>query len=200
MTGRLATLLIATLLALPAGSARADVFEFAADGGFARVDRSDAAVAGSRAAPVSADQLDVLTGPARARTILAAINTLAQRHRLNPALVEAVAWEESRLHPGAVSPKGAIGVMQLMPATAARLGIDPHDWRTNVSGGVTLLASLMRRYDNDLIKALAAYNAGTAAVDRYRGVPPWKETRAYVAAILERLASRAMHTPTRSEG
>ena len=108
--------------------------------------------------------------------------------------VEAVAWEESRLHPGAVSPKGAIGVMQLMPATAARMGIDPHDWRTNVSGGITLLASLMRRYDNDLIKALAAYNAGTAAVDRYRGVPPWKETRAYVAAVLERLASRSMHT------
>ncbi|WP_353230508.1 lytic transglycosylase domain-containing protein [Novosphingobium sp.] len=200
MTGRLATLLIATLLALPAGSARADVFEFAADGGFARVDRTDAAVPGSRAAPVSADQLDVLTGPARARTILAAITTLAQRHRLNPALVEAVAWEESRLHPGALSPKGAIGVMQLMPVTAARMGINPYDWHTNVSGGVMLLASLMRRYDNDLIKTLAAYNAGTAAVDRYRGVPPWKETRAYVAAILERLANRAVQNTASSEG
>jgi len=194
MADRWATLMIATLLALPAGSARADVFEFAADGAFARIDRIGLAVAGDGAVPLSADQLDVLTGPARARTILAAITTLAQQHQLNPALVEAVAWEESRLHPGAVSPKGAIGVMQLMPATAARMGIDPHDWRTNVSGGITLLASLMRRYDNDLIKALAAYNAGTAAVDRYRGVPPWKETRAYVAAVLERLASRSMHT------
>lgn len=196
-------MLIAALLAWPAGSARADVFEFAADGAFARVDRAHPAVIADAFAPATSARLDGLTGltgPARARAILAAITMLAQRHRLDPALVEAVAWQESRLRPGALSPKGAIGVMQLMPATAARMGIDAHDWRTNVSGGVTLLASLLRRYDNDLIKALAAYNAGTAAVDRYHGVPPWKETRGYVAAVLERLASRAMQSTARSEG
>lgn len=192
---------MAVLLALPGAPARADVYEFrsggefSADGAFLRIDAGAAPVA-----PASAGQLGTLAGPTRARTILAAISTLARLHRLSPALVEAVAWEESRLHPGAVSPKGAVGVMQLMPATAAQMGIDPHDWRNNVSGGITLLASLMRRYDNDLVKALAAYNAGTAAVDRYHGVPPWHETRAYVAAVLERLASRAMQDPARPEG
>ncbi len=184
---------VAALAALLAGGpARADVFELGANGAFARVDRQ-------AQAPVAAEtavSLRAMTGPARARTILAAISVLARRNRLDPALVEAVAWAESRLHPDAVSAKGAVGVMQLMPATAAQMGIDAHDWRTNVAGGAALLARLLRRYDNDLVKALAAYNAGTAAVDRYHGVPPWRETRAYVAAILDRLAVRAMQDTT----
>ena len=207
---------VAALAALLAGGpARADVFELGANGAFARVDRHAPALnapalnapaldapalnASAAQAPVATEtavSLRAMAGPARAHTILAAIAVLARRNRLDPALVEAVAWAESRLHPDAVSAKGAVGVMQLMPATAAQMGIDAHDWRTNVAGGTALLARLLRRYDNDLVKALAAYNAGTAAVDRYHGVPPWRETRAYVAAILDRLAVRAMQDTT----
>jgi soluble lytic murein transglycosylase-like protein len=192
--------MLALALLIPGASARADVYEFGSDGAFSRVDRTSTPAISAPSGSVSSRELDELTGPARARTILTAITLLSRRHNLNPALVEAVAWQESRLHPDALSPKGAIGVMQLMPGTAARMGINPHEWRTNVAGGIALLSSLLRRYNNDLLKALAAYNAGTAAVDRYNGVPPFRETRAYVAAVLERLASRAMQTNTRAAG
>lgn len=162
--------------------ARADTFEFTPAGTLERVDP----------APASAASLGTIMAPQRADTILGVIATMARAHRLDPALAEAVAWTESRLHPGAVSKKGAVGVMQLMPATAARLGVDPGNWRANVGGGVALIAALMRRYNNDIVLALAAYNAGTAAVDRWHGVPPYRETRAYVAAVLDRLAAHAI--------
>jgi hypothetical protein len=110
---------------------------------------------------------------------------------LSPALLEAVAWRESRLRADAVSPAGAIGQMQLMPGTAKDLGVDPHDVRQNLIGGANYLAGLLKRYDGDVVRALAAYNAGPRAVDRYGGVPPYKETQAYVAAILDRLSQRA---------
>jgi hypothetical protein len=109
---------------------------------------------------------------------------------LSPALVEAVAWQESRFRRGVVSRAGAVGEMQLMPPTAAALGVDPLDTRQNYEGGAIYLRSLMRRYDGDLELALAAYDAGPGAVDHYRGVPPFKETRAYVAAILDRLSQQ----------
>lgn len=78
-----------------------------------------------------------------------------------------------------------------MPATARALRVNPYDPGQNYRGGATYLAGLMHRYDNDLILALAAYNAGPGAVDRWRGVPPYKETQAYVAAVLDRLSQRA---------
>jgi soluble lytic murein transglycosylase-like protein len=115
----------------------------------------------------------------------------AERHQLNPRLVEAVAWRESRLNQAAVSAKGARGVMQLMPATAAALGVDAGDLAGNIEGGVAYLASLMRRFDGDLVLSLAAYNAGPDAVRRFGGAPPYPETRAYVAAVLDRLARSA---------
>ena len=93
---------------------------------------------------------------------------------------------------GLISPAGAIGEMQLMPSTARSLGVDPWDTRDNFRGGAIYLGSLMHRYDGDLIRALAAYNAGPGAVDRYGGVPPYRETRAYVAAIMNRLGRRAI--------
>ena len=116
---------------------------------------------------------------------------------LSADLVEAVAWRESGLRRGVVSPAGAIGEMQLMPGTARDLGVDPFDSRQNFSGGAVYLSTLLRRYDGDMMKALAAYNAGPKAVDRYGGVPPYKETEAYVAAILDRLSRRATASPER---
>lgn len=108
---------------------------------------------------------------------------------VSPALIEAVAWQESRFRARVVSPAGAIGEMQLMPATARALGVDPYDSEQNYQGGALYLARLMRRYRGDLVLSLAAYNAGPGAVDRWRGVPPYRETRAYVGAVLGRLGS-----------
>jgi soluble lytic murein transglycosylase-like protein len=115
----------------------------------------------------------------------------AERHQLSPRLVEAVAWRESRFNQAAVSAKGARGVMQLMPATAAAMGVDADDLAGNIEGGAAYLASLMRRFDGDIVRSLAAYNAGPDAVRRYGGAPPYAETQAYVAAVLDRLAGGA---------
>lgn len=110
---------------------------------------------------------------------------------LDPALLEAVAWVESRFNQSARSPKGAIGLMQLMPGTAADLGVDPRDTGQNAAGGAAYLRRMLALFKGDLQLTLAAYNAGPAAVRRYGGVPPFKETQAYVAAVLERMAAQA---------
>jgi soluble lytic murein transglycosylase-like protein len=111
----------------------------------------------------------------------------ARRHGLEPALVMAVVGVESGFQPQAVSPKGAQGLMQLMPATARDLGVaDPFDPAANLDGGSRYLSSLVARYDGDLTKALAAYNAGMGAVARHGGVPPYEETRRYVRKVLGR--------------
>ena len=119
----------------------------------------------------------------------------AAREGLSPVLVEAVAWQESHLRQDSRSPKGAIGVMQLMPATARGLGVDPQDAQANIRGGAAYLRQLLQRYHGDVVKALAAYNASPNAVDRYGGTPPYPETRAYVTAVLERLARAGVATP-----
>lgn len=119
----------------------------------------------------------------------------ARRNHLSPALVEAVAWRESGLRQTAVSSKGALGVMQLMPSTARALGVDPTSAPDNIRGGVAYLGQLMRRYDGDIVKSLAAYNASPSAVDRFGGAPPYRETQAYVAAILDRLAAASAAPP-----
>ena len=110
---------------------------------------------------------------------------------LNPRLIEAVAWAESRFQPEARSPAGAIGVMQLMPATAAALGVDANDPAQNIRGGAAYLRQMLDAFGGDLTLALAAYNAGPDAVRRYGGVPPFRETQNYVAAVLGYLASTA---------
>jgi soluble lytic murein transglycosylase-like protein len=95
---------------------------------------------------------------------------------------------ESGFQPKAVSPKGAIGLMQLMPATARQLGVDPNDPRENADGGAQYLRYLLAKYENDpnqVLLALAAYNAGPAAVERYHGVPPFRETREYIIRVLK---------------
>jgi soluble lytic murein transglycosylase-like protein len=111
----------------------------------------------------------------------------AHRHGLDPALVSAVVAVESGFEPQAVSPKGAQGLMQLMPRTAREMGVaDPFDPAANLDGGSRYLSSLVARYDGDLTRALAAYNAGMGAVARHGGVPPYAETRRYVRKVLGR--------------
>jgi soluble lytic murein transglycosylase-like protein len=115
------------------------------------------------------------------------VGEAAQRHGLDPALVMAVIGVESGFQPEAVSPKGAQGLMQLMPGTARDMGVtDPFDPAANLDGGSRYLSSLVARYEGDLAKALAAYNAGMGAVARHRGVPPYAETRRYVREVLGR--------------
>ena len=109
----------------------------------------------------------------------------ALRSGLPPEFVQSVAQVESGMRPDAISPKGAIGVMQLMPGTAKILGADPHDTAQNIDAGTRLLRELLVKYNGDVVKALAAYNAGEGAVDRYQGVPPYNETRWYVKKVID---------------
>lgn len=110
----------------------------------------------------------------------------AERHAIDPALVRAVIEAESNWNITAVSAKGAQGLMQLVPATAQRLGVaDVFDPVQNLDGGVRHLRWLLERYGGDLEKSLAAYNAGEGAVDRARGVPNYSETRAYVQKVVD---------------
>ncbi len=107
---------------------------------------------------------------------------------LSPRLLEAIAYVESRFRHNAVSPKGAIGMMQLMPATAGDLGVDPRDPAQNARGGAAYLRQMLAMFDNNVELAVAAYNAGPNAVRKHNGVPPYTETRAYVAAVMDYLA------------
>ncbi|MEP6962139.1 MAG: lytic transglycosylase domain-containing protein [Acidobacteriota bacterium] len=112
------------------------------------------------------------------------IRDAAIREGLPPAFVASVAKVESAFQTNAKSPKGAIGVMQLMPETAKALGADPYDIRQNIDAGTRLLKDLLVKYDGDVVKALAAYNAGEGAVARYQGLPPYTETRFYVNRVI----------------
>lgn len=113
------------------------------------------------------------------------ISAVSGRHHLDPDLVNSVIHAESGYNPHAVSRKGAQGLMQLMPQTASKLGVtNPFDPGANVEGGTRYLRELLERYNFDLVKALAAYNAGPQRVEQYQGVPPYAETRAYVARVV----------------
>lgn len=105
---------------------------------------------------------------------------------VDPDLVEAIIAVESAFNPLAISAKGAMGLMQLMPKTASRYGVtDPFDPKDNIAGGVRYLRDLLHRFD-ELIHALAAYNAGETAVETYHGIPPYRETQQYVKKVLSR--------------
>jgi hypothetical protein len=112
----------------------------------------------------------------------------AAKYKLPGSFVASVMKAESGFQPKALSPKGAIGLMQLMPETARTLGVNPHDPNQNADGGAAYLRDLLARYENDpnqVLLALAAYNAGPAAVERYHGVPPYAETREYILRVLK---------------
>lgn len=129
--------------------------------------------------------LSAPAAPPSSQSVDEVVNAVSGRHHLDPDLINSVIHAESGFNPRAVSPKGARGLMQLMPQTASRLGVansfDPSD---NLEGGTRYLRELLERYNFDLIKALAAYNAGPGRVEQYHGVPPYYETQAYVARII----------------
>ena len=112
------------------------------------------------------------------------VDNAARKYGLPPAFVQAVVAVESGYHANAVSPKGAIGLMQLMPATARELGADPTIPEQNVDAGTRYLRDLLLKYDNQAYHALAAYNAGPGAVEKYHGVPPYRETQSYILSVL----------------
>ena len=187
---RLSGLLLIACLGL-SQTARAQVYEIG-QGGAMQVREGGGAVvwrdtAGhSQSATASLPHTAVTQRPIDSTTLLA---RTAARYSLSPALLEALVWQESRWHNEAVSPKGAMGLTQLMPATAQALGVDPRDPVANLEGGARYLRLLLDRFGGDVVKALAAYNAGPERVEKAGGVPAIRETREYVAAIMARLGN-----------
>ena len=188
----------AAMLIAAAGGAQAQVLEIHLDGSVVSYDgptqyTSAGAEPIARVVSVNGRRLSSRLAGSRVSTATPsaataqAIHDAAQRHQVDERLVTAVARQESGFNPAAVSPKGARGVMQLMPQTARALGVDAADPNGNIDGGADYLARMMRRFGGDQVKALAAYNAGPEAVERYGGVPPYAETIAYVDSILGRM-------------
>ncbi len=133
-------------------------------------------------------------------SLVPVIEREAKRHDLEPELVQAVIQAESGYNPKALSSKGAMGLMQLMPATATLLAVDdPWDPEQNVRGGAAYLRQLFDRFGR-LELALAAYNAGPTAVERYGDVPPYRETRTYVTRVLRLITGRDAELPPLSRG
>jgi soluble lytic murein transglycosylase-like protein len=195
--------------ALAAEEAKAEVFEIGSNGEWQQVSKphhmptefgiSGAQADGEKLPPVKLAAITTLSDPAVSfqnpnigatplrGQYAPVINAAAQQYGISPALVDAVMWQESRYNPKAVSSAGAIGLMQLMPGTARSLGVNPHDPWQNVFGGAAYLRRQLDNFDNNVPFALAAYNAGPGAVIKYGGIPPYAETRNYVATIMRRL-------------
>ncbi len=136
----------------------------------------------------TADPLPPAPPAAEQRSVRELVTDAALRYGLPPAIVHSVAQAESDYRPSALSPKGAIGVMQLMPATARQLEADPRDLAQNIDAGTRLLRELLLKYqdtEHGVRRALAAYNAGVGAVERFGGVPPYPETQSYVERVIE---------------
>ena len=113
------------------------------------------------------------------------IDGAAKKYRVDPKLLSAIAQVESGGNQDATSSVGAVGVMQLMPDTAASLGVNPYDKQQNIEGGAKYLREMLDSFDGDIRKAVAAYNAGPQAVRDYGGVPPYRETQNYVNKVLD---------------
>jgi hypothetical protein len=144
--------------------------------------------------PASANTASVHEFPVHPQTDLnSVVNEASGRYRLDPDLVNSVIKAESGFKVHAVSPKGAQGLMQLMPGTASQLGVgNSFDPQANVEGGTKYLRALMEKYNFDMVRALAAYNAGPQRVEQFGGVPPYYETKAYVARVVKDFNKKKM--------
>jgi soluble lytic murein transglycosylase-like protein len=170
----------------------------AADGSVIRLQTSQGVIE-IQASTVASFEAEEYTAPVSVLTVPVApqptqltpqqlITQAAVHAGLPPAIVQSIARAESGYREDAISPKGAIGLMQLMPKTAAELEADPHDPTQNAEAGARYLRDLLQKYENDphqVSKAVAAYNAGPAAVDKYHGIPPYRETIQYVNRVLK---------------
>lgn len=133
--------------------------------------------------------------------LIALVDEIAQSVGVDPFLARAVIQTESAFNYRARSKAGALGLMQLMPQTALRFGVlDPFDPRQNITGGSKYLKWLSDYYKGDLTKVIAAYNAGEGAVDKYKGVPPYSETRAYVPRVMELFTKRLVQPDPKAKG
>ena len=160
------------------------------------MDKGEVKAANPSAAPVEATNAAARTAPqgssraestpaAEASSLSAMMDQAARKYNVDSRLIAAVAEVESDKDQSAVSSAGAVGVMQLMPETAAALGVDPYDTRQNIEGGAKYLRQMLDSFGGDVRKALAAYNAGPQAVRDYNGVPPYRETQNYVNKVLD---------------
>lgn len=198
---RLFAAAVAVAAGFAASPAGAQVMDIAADGTVSVREGSGAAnwVVVSPASDRTVDQNGQPIVPAYAYTdvnpapvppqFATALTQAASAANVSPTLLASLVWQESRWNPQAVSPKGAIGLAQLMPATARGLGVNPSDPAQNLVGGARYLRQLLDSFDGNVEKALAAYNAGPARVRNAGGIPAIAETRAYVSSIVRRVSS-----------
>ena len=184
VAGRVAFLAMAT--AFISGQACAAVIEISPSGEVVTY-ATPAVFTAEGARPIVAPEVRRIESP----SVSQLIHEAARRQSISADLLGEVARRESGFRQTAVSVRDAVGVMQLTAATALSIGVDRYDAAQNIHGGAFYLRSMLDRYGGDRRLALAAYNAGPGAVDRYRGVPPFRETRAYVDAILSRLPQPA---------
>jgi len=182
-------LAVASLISLPA---QADVLEIG-PGGEARWIAGPAEQAAAEVPMSAAYAGSAIIDPALAipAAYSGKIAELAARIDLSPALLEAVVWQESRWRANALSPVGARGLAQLMPGTAREMGVDPDDPLANLEGGARYLRQQLDRFDGDVEKALAAYNAGPGRVIAANGIPRIRETQLYVASVMGRLSNHS---------
>ena len=198
---RLAGFAAAIAVAAPA---HADVMEIGSNGaqwvagGPVTQARTIAAPSETNHAIVIPDRNEPTVGPVALAEVFAVgvpaayaekVAEVCTRYDLSPALFEALVWQESRWRHHSVSPKGARGLAQLMPATARYLGVNPDDPMQNLEGGARYLRIQLNRFDGNLEKALAAYNAGPGRVEQAGGIPRIRETQLYVKSIMGRLAA-----------
>jgi soluble lytic murein transglycosylase-like protein len=190
---------LAVLLLLWSAAAQADIYRYVdgsgvehytnvqpKNGGWQRIAKSRSVSVGRRPAARRRARRPGAPDPERTGRYDAHIREASRIYQLPEAFIRAVMRVESNFYSDAVSSKGAIGLMQLMPQTAASMGVvDPFDPRQNILGGARFLRVLANRFDGDLVLTVAAYNAGGGAVERYKGVPPYRETRRYVRRVLE---------------
>lgn len=144
-------------------------------------------------APIVAPPAERETGATSLAPYAGLIKASAAKYALDPKLLESVMAAESNFNPRAISPKNALGLMQLMPETAVRMAVrNPFDPAQNIEGGARYLRQMLDRFSGNLVLALAAYNAGPDKVTLYGGVPPYRETMEYIRRVTQRLAQSAL--------